>query len=150
MLSKLPYGNFRFLDDPENFDFQTIRYDDNTGYILEVDLQYPMELHDTHSDLPLAPAHLKVTLDMLSDYSKSDSKPFRGQVALTPNLYDKSKYVLHLRNLELYTQLGTKVTKIHRVLAFDQRAYLAPYILFNTEKRQQARSDFEKGFIQVA
>ena len=36
------------------------------------------------------------------------------------------------------------VLKIHRVLAFDQKAYLAPYILFNTEKRQQARSDFEK------
>ena len=49
MLSKLPYGNFRFLDDPENFDFQTTRYDDDTGYILEVDLQYPTELHDTHS-----------------------------------------------------------------------------------------------------
>jgi len=50
MLSKLPYGNFRFLDVPEKFDFQTIWHDDDTGYILEVDLQYPTELHDTHSD----------------------------------------------------------------------------------------------------
>jgi len=86
---------------------------------------------------------------MLSDYSKSDTKPFRGQVALTPNLYDKSKYVLYLRNLHLYTQLGMKVTKIHRVLAFDQRAYLAPYILLNTEKRQHARSDFEKDLYKL-
>ena len=68
---------------------------------------------------------------------------------MTPNLYDKSRYVLYLRNLHLYTQLGMKVTKIHRVLAFDQRAYLAPYILFNTEKRQHARSDFEKDLYKL-
>jgi len=148
MLSKLPCGNFQFLEDPENFDFETVQYDDDTGYILEVDLQYPDELHDSHSDLPLAPEHLKVMPDMLSDYSKTDTN-FHGQVALTPNLYDKTKYVLYLRNLQLYTQLGMKVQKIHRVLAFDQKAYLAPYILYNTEKRQQARSDFEKDLYKL-
>jgi len=148
MLSKLPCGNFLFLEDPENFDFRSVLYDDDTGYILEVDLQYPVDLHDSHSDLPLAPEHLKVTPDMLSDYSNSD-KNFRGQVALTPNLYDKMRYVLYLRNLQLYTQLGMNVQKIHRVLAFDQKAYLAPYILFNTEKRQQARLDFEKDLYKV-
>ena len=70
-------------------------------------------------------------------------------LALTPNLYNKTKYVLYLRNLQLYTQLGMKVLKIHRVLAFDQKAYLAPYILFNTEKRQNARSDFEKDLYKL-
>ena len=122
MLSKLPCGNFRFLEDQENFDFQTIPYDGDTGYILEIDLHYPDELHNSHSDLPLAPKHLKVTPDMLSKYSNGDTN-FRGQVALTPNLYDKMKYVLFLKNLQLYTQLGMKVLKIHRVLAFDQQAY---------------------------
>ena len=148
MLSKLPCGNFRFLEDPEKFDFETIQHDDDTGYILEVDLQYPQHLHDSHSDLPLAPEHLKVTPDMLSEYSNTDSS-FHGQCALTPNLYDKKKYVLYLRNLQLYTQLGLKVKKIHRVLAFDQKSYLAPYILFNTEKRMQARSDFEKDLYKL-
>ena len=148
MLSKLPCGNFRFLEDPENFDFHSMKCDDDIGYILEVDLQYPASIHDTHSDLPLAPEHLKITPDMLSEYSKTDSS-FHGQVALTPNLYDKTKYVLYLRNLQLYTQLGMKVNKIHRVLAFDQKSYLAPYILFNTEKRQQARSDFEKDLYKL-
>jgi len=127
MHSKLPCGNFRFLEDPENFDFRSVQYDDDMGYILEVDLQYPVELHDSHSDLPLAPEYLKVTPDMLSDYSNSD-KNFRKQVALRPNLYDKIRYVLYLRNLQLYTQLKMNVQKIHRVLAFDQKAYLAPYI----------------------
>ena len=118
MLSKLPCGNFRFLEDLENFD--------DTGYTLEVDLHYPAELHDSHFDLPLAPEHLKVTPDMLSDYSNNDSS-FHGQAALTPKLYDKMKYILYLRNLQLYTQLGMKLQKIHKVLAFDQKAYLAPY-----------------------
>ena len=137
MLCKLPSGNFRFLEDPENFNFRSAQYDDDTGYILEVDMQYPEELHDRHSDLPLGPEHLKVTPDMLSEYSKNDSS-FRGQTALTPNLYDKRKYVLYIKNIQLYTHLGMKVQKIHRVLSFDQKAYLAPYILFNTEKRQHA------------
>jgi len=48
MLSKLPCGNFRFLENVENFDFETIQNDDDTGYILEVDLQYTQHLHDTH------------------------------------------------------------------------------------------------------
>jgi len=80
---------------------------------------------------------------MLSDYSNIDSS-FHGQVALTPNLYDKKKYILYLTNLQLYTQLGMKVQKIDRVLDFDQKAYLVPYILFNTEKCKQAHSNFEK------
>jgi len=57
--------------------------------------------------------------------------------------------VLYLRNLQLYTQLGMRVQKVHRVLAFDQKAYLTPYIQFNTEKRQQARSDFEKDLYKL-
>ena len=144
MLFQLPCGNFRFLKDPENFDFQAVQYDGDTGYILEVDMQYPYELHDRHSDLPLAPEHLKVTPDMLSDYGKTDSSFRVGQFALTPNLYDKTKYILYIENLQLYTQLGMKVQKIHRILAFEKKAYLAPYILFNNEKQQHARSDFEK------
>jgi len=129
-------------------DFQTIRHDDDIGYLIEVDLHYPDELHDSHSDLPLAPKHLKLMPDMLSEYSNRDTN-FREQVALTPNFYDKTKHILYLRNLPLYTQLGMKVQRIHRVLAFDQKAYLAPYILFNMEEHQQACSDFEKDLYKL-
>ena len=52
--------------------------------------------------------------------------------------------MLHIRNLRLYAVLGLKVTKIHRVLAFDQSTWLRVYIDFNTEKRKFARSDFER------
>jgi len=147
MLSKLPCGKFRFLDEPEKFDYRSVQVDGDTGYLLEVDFVYPTELHDVHSDLPLAPQHMKVTPEMLSDYNTDPN--FRGQTSLIPNLYDKSKYVLHIKNLQLYTELGLKVAKIHKVLACEQKAFLAPYIQFNTEKRRLARSGFEKDFFKL-
>jgi len=80
---------------------------------------------------------------MLSEYNSSDQL-FRGQTCLVPNLHDKSRYILHIRNLKLYTDLGMKVDRIHKVLEFDQKAFLVPYIAFNIEKRLMARSSFEK------
>jgi len=81
----------------------------------------------------------------LSEYNSGDQS-FRGQTCLVPNLRDKSRYVLHIRNLKLYTDLGMNVDRIHKVLEFDQKALLSPYIAFNTEKRRKARSSFEKDF----
>ena len=42
-----------------------------------------------------------------------------------------------------------KVDRIHKVMEFDQKAFLAPYIAFNTEKRRMARSSFEKDFFKL-
>ena len=108
-------------------------------------MSYPPELHEAHSDLPLAPEHITVTLQMLSEYNSADNT-FCGQTCLVPNLRDKSRYVLHIRNLKLYTDLGMKVDRIHKVMEFDQKEFLAPYIAFITEKRCMARSSFEKDF----
>jgi len=91
---------------------------------------------------------LTVTPQMLSEYNCADDT-FRGQTCLVPNLRDKSRYVLHIRNLKLYTDLGMKVDRIHKVMEFDQKAFLAPYIAFNTEKRRMARSSFEKDFFKL-
>ena len=85
---------------------------------------------------------------MLSEYNSVDDT-FHGQTCLVPNLRDKPRYVLHIRNLKLYTDLGMKVDRIHKVIEFDQKAFLVPYIAFNTEKRRMARSSFEKDFFQT-
>ena len=68
---------------------------------------------------------------------------------LIPNLYNKTKYVLHYRNLQLYLKLGMKLTKIHRALEFSQRKWLEPYIAFNTQKRAGAKNAFEKDFFKL-
>lgn len=62
---------------------------------------------------------------------------------MVPTLRNKDKYVVHYRNLQFYLQHGLVLKKIHRAISFDQRAWLKPYIEFNTRMRQQAQNDFE-------
>ena len=66
---------------------------------------------------------------------------------LIANLGNKTNYVLHYRNLQLYLSLGMKLTKIHRVLTFKQSDSMEKNINFNTEKRTNATNDFEKDFL---
>ena len=63
---------------------------------------------------------------------------------LVPNLFDKTRYVLHYRILQLYLQLGMRLKKIHRAVRFDQSSRMAPYIRMNTDLRKQAKSKFEQ------
>ena len=91
---------------------KTILPDYKKGCILEVDLEYPEELHN---DYPLAAEKMKVTKDILSPYCKTIQEKFGvtiGQVAkLTPTLTEKKNYVLDYRNLQLYLSLGLKLKK---------------------------------------
>ena len=60
------------------------------------------------------------------------------------NFFDKEKSLIHLDNLHLYLKLGSKLTKIHRVLEFNQSQYLKPYIEFHTKKRIEAEKNNDK------
>ena len=108
-------------------------------YLLESDLKYPDELHELHNDYPLAPEKLAVSSDMLSKYCKKIADKYEIKVGdvkkLIPNLSNKTNYVVHYRNLQLYLSLGMKLTKIHRVLEYKQSDSMKKYVDFNTEKR---------------
>ena len=67
---------------------------------------------------------------------------------LIPNLDNKTNYVVHYRNLQLYLSLGMKLTKIHRILKFNQSDWMKKFIDFNTEKRMNATNCFEKDFLK--
>ena len=155
MSQYLPTGGFRWMTQKQIDKINLAKYkeDSEKGLILIVDLDYPKKLHDLHNDYPLAPEKVRVTEDMLSNYSKKIAKKYKihaGLVSkLIPTLCKKEKYVLHYRNLQLYLNLGLKLTNIHRVLEFDQSPWLKQYIDFNTEKRKNAKNAFEKDFFKL-
>src|SRR5687768_9537493 len=68
---------------------------------------------------------------------------------LTPNLFNKKKYILDFRVLKLYISLALRLTAIHRVLTYKQSPWLKSYIDFNTEQRKQAVNDFEKDLFKL-
>ena len=141
--------------------FQWVNYTDQIletpadadhGFILEVDLAYPPALHADHNDYPLAPEKLTITKDMMSPYQQKLIDELGVSIScekLVPNLMNKSRYVLHYRNLQLYLKLGMKITKVHKVLAFHQTAWMQPYIAQNTQLRTAATNDFEKDFYKM-
>ena len=108
----------------------------NCSCILEVDLEYPQELHDLHNEYPLAPERIKI-----NSLSQSEK--------LIPNLNNKEKYVLHSENLKLYEKLGLKITKIHKGIKFHEEDFMKKYIDLNTRLRTNAKNEFEKDFFKL-
>ena len=145
----LPYGEFKWLNQKEidKFDVNSIKENSSNGYILEADPEYPDELHIFHNDYLLALEKLEISDDMLSKYC-SDIAIVGGGKKLIPNLGNKSKYIVHYQNLQLYLALGMKLTKIHKILKFKQFDWLKTYIDSNTKKKQKkpknAANNFEK------
>ena len=155
MSQYLPTGGFKWLKQNkiDNLDLKKYDKENKKGIILEVDLEYPEKLHDLHNDYPLAAEKIKVEKSMLSNYCNKISEKYNISTGLVqkliPTLSKKEKYVLHYRNLQLYIDLGLKLTKIHRVIEFDQSPWLKQYIDYNTEKRKNAKNDFEKDFFKL-
>ena len=153
MSGYLPYGGFKCLKNVDKFDVNSISENSSIGCILKVDLEYPDKLHVIHNDYSLAPEKLAIPYDMLSDYCKKIADEYVIKVGnvmkVVPNLGDKTKFVLHYRNLQLYLSLEMKLTKIYRVLRFKQSDWMKKYIDFNTKKRTNAANSFEKDFFKL-
>ena len=151
MSQYLPTGGFRILSDEEANSLELDNPNDEAddGYIYEVDLRYPTALHDKHDDYPLAPESLMIDSTMYLPTQSSVYPKSPLQKKLTPNLMNKSNYVVHYRNLKLYVQLGLVITKVHRVLAFKQSPWLKRYIDFNTNQRSLSDSGFLKDFFKL-
>ena len=122
MSMKLPTCGFKWMNDKELLAWRKI------PCILEVDLEYPNELHDLHNDYPLAPERIM---------GKNRVEK------LIPNLRNKEKYVIHYKNLKQYLDLGLRLTHIYRGIKFEESEWLKPYIDKNTELRaKKGNSDF--------
>ena len=147
MSQPLPYSGFKWKE-PKDGKFH---FEKGKGYMLEVDLEYPKHLHKSHNDYLLAPEKLTVKEEWLSEYQTEllVNKSMINITKFVPNLMDKNKYVVHYKNLMLYLSLGMKLKRIHRVLEFDEKSWMEPYIRLNTEMRKKAKSAFEKDFYKL-
>ena len=136
MSQKLPVNGFKWLGDTSEINEEFMKnYDENNdkGYILEVDVKYSRKLHDIHSDLPFLPKRMKI------DKCKK----------LVCNLLNKKKHVVHIKSLKQALNHGLKLKRVHRIIEFNQKAWLKPYIDMNTELRKVASNDFEKDFYKL-
>ena len=117
MCQYLPTSGFKWSDKIIE-DVLNTNEDSAQGYILEVDLEYPSDLHEWHNDYTLAPECL-VVKEWFSPYQK-DLIQKLGSTGynvkkLVPNVMDKERYVLHYRSLQLYLSLGMKLRKVHKI-----------------------------------
>ena len=129
-------NGFKWVNDIFEINEKFVKsYNKNSGkgYILEVDLDYPSKLHKLHSDMPFLPER------MIIDKTKK----------LVCNLHDKNNYVVHISVLKQALDHGLKLRKVHRVIEFNQKAWLKEYIDVNTELRKKASNDFEKYFFKL-
>ncbi|XP_050524605.1 uncharacterized protein LOC126896145 [Daktulosphaira vitifoliae] len=135
MSQALPRKNFRWYEKDISVSAVTSLLkrtgsNSNTGYIMEVDVDYPQTLHDAHSDLP---------------YLCERFMPPGAKISkLCTTLINKKNYTVHYTVLKQAMDAGLKLKNVHRVLQFEQSAWLSKYIKVNTEKRKLATNDFFK------
>ena len=103
------------------------------GYLLDVYVRYPKELHDYHNDLLFMCAKMKIN----------------GVEKLVPNLSYKHRYVIHVKALEQALEHGLVIERIHRAIEFKQSDWMKEYIDFNTRLRTAGKNDFEKDFYKL-
>lgn len=156
MVDYLPYGGFEWAETDLNEILNTTD-DADTGYFLDVDLEYPVDLHDAHKDYPLAPTPMLVDDAWLTDYQKTMKQKYNinsDKVSkLLNTLHDKTNYVIHYTTLKLYARLGLRVKYVNKVLKFKQSAWMKPYIDFCVVKRATAKlnkNTFEADFYKLA
>ena len=118
----LPLKDFEIVEEISLEDNLNTDDEGDIGYIVEVDLHYPDDLHDKHSDFPLISDKEPVDPIELSEYQSelktalnvSNSKIKK----LRQTCHSKMNYVTHYRILKFFISNGLKVNKLHRAVKF--------------------------------
>ena len=129
-LNGFKWKRYAFKHD-ENFT-KNYNEDSNKGYVLEVDVEYPKNLLNLNSDLPFLP-----------------EKKIKKCNKLVFNINDKESYVVRIRTLKQALNHRFVLKKVHRVIQFNQKTWLKPYIDTNTELKTEAKTNFVKGFFKL-
>ena len=136
MSQKLPVNGFKWVDDLSQFMEDFIKnYDENSdkAYIIEVNVEYPKKILSYHSDLPFLPERKKIGICN----------------KLAFDFHNKSNYVVHIKALKQALNQGLILKKLYRVIQFNQKTWLKPFLDMNTELRKEAKNDFENDFFKL-
>lgn len=140
MTQNLPYKDIKF-DTVSLEEILKTSDDSEIGYMVEVDLEYPRELHDKFKQYPPCPESLIPNTDWFSDYQKEvmEKTNCKSNCAkLVPHLMKHENYVIHYRNLKFIVEQGVKVT-LKRVISFKQKDWMSSYINGNNKLRTEAK-----------
>jgi hypothetical protein len=155
MSQKLPINQLTWVDPSElntgsflTHVFDTV--DSDFSYFLEVDAYLPQDYHDQQNDYPCFPERIVVNDEMISPYQLKSAELLgsgSSQVPkIVPNLMPKRKFKVHAKLLKLWVQHGWIVTNVHCAIRFYQEKWLEPFVTMCTDKRKQAKTEFEKAF----
>ncbi len=160
MLWPMPVNDFKIISSPQEIckiDFKNQTFDQNIGYFLCVDMQYPESLHNSHNSYPMLPNVQEICWNDLSPYSKKclvalegKNKAYRhNSIKLGANFLPKKEYLMHYMNFKQALQMGIKCTKIHYITSFRQFPIIKDYIDILALKRAQAKTEFERKMLKT-
>ena len=153
MSQKLPANGFKWVRNLFKFNESFIQnYDenDNKGYFLEVDVDYLKKLHDLHKDLRFLPERGEIfDVQRYISFLLQRKKVKVVKRLVCDIIKDKEKYVIHIRALKQALNQGLILKGVQRVIQFNQRAWLKPYIDMKTNLRKEAKTEFEKDFFKL-
>jgi len=145
----LPCSGFKWIYDTNilndlissisNYDFEN----ESTGYIFEIDVVIPPEMHDTLDQLPLFPNH-DIPPPQIFDNGNSNNVK-----KLVLSHSPKTHYIIHGRLLQLYIELGARVIKVHRAVEFIQKPIFKQYVDLNTNKRSSTTDEFKRNYYKL-
>jgi uncharacterized C2H2 Zn-finger protein len=127
-------------------------YDDTRGYVFEVDILIPEHLHEEFDDLPLAPEKAHPKAEEFSPYMIElwgKEKQYHSSEKLLLTHHPKTRYIVHYGLLLYYVKLGAVVSRVHRCISFLQSPIFEKYISFNSCKRANASTEFQKDFYKL-
>jgi hypothetical protein len=157
----LPCAKFEWLkrEEIDAEDWLNINTEGEFGYTLKIDLEYPVNIQDKTQDFPLAPEPSVIKLEMLTPFMREQWNrlcELRGQPLQYPackklltSCCDKKEYVVHFKLLQFYLKMGMKISRIHSVIKYRQAPIFMNYIDQNSERRKQARTEFEKDLFKL-
>ena len=152
MSQKLPINGFKWVKKFLKFNERFIKsYNENSniGYFLEVGVEQPKKSYLIFINIYHSYQKEKKYLIFMKIYHLCQREKIKGVKKFVCDIEDKEKYVVHIRALKQPLNHGLKLKNVHRVIQFNQKAWLKPYIDMNTKLRKEAKNEFEKDFFKL-